>query len=85
MDIGVGAYSRGRQTLYSTMGVVHSMYNWHSWCRGLGVSHKNFEIFSSGGNFRWERLPPQASYGDRGKYRLKSTSNYIFYHEAEFF
>jgi hypothetical protein len=82
MDMGVLAYQSSRQTAYSIRWWNISMVILASWCRGLGVSHRNFEIFSSRGNFSRERLPPQTSYGDRGWCILKSTSNYILYQEA---
>jgi hypothetical protein len=48
MAMGVGAYQRARQTTYSIRGVDHSVHNWDSWCRGLDISHRNFEIFGRG-------------------------------------
>jgi hypothetical protein len=56
-----------------------------SWQVGAGVcefSHRNFEIFSIGGNFVEERMQVQTSYGHAGSCMFKRTSKYIFYQEA---
>ena len=55
--------------------------------RGFGIvgaglwefSHRNFEIFGSGGNFVEERFQPQTSYAHGGWDILKSMPNCIFY------
>jgi hypothetical protein len=51
MAMGVLAYSRGHPTTYSIRWLNFFKGFWHSWCRCLGISHRNFEIISSGGNF----------------------------------
>jgi hypothetical protein len=55
--------------------------------RGFGIvgaglwefSHRNFEIFGSGGNHMDKRCQLQPSYGHGGSYIFKRTSNYILY------
>jgi hypothetical protein len=47
-DMGVGAYERACPTTYSIRGVHHFVHNWDSWCRGLDISHRNFEILGRG-------------------------------------
>jgi hypothetical protein len=55
MDMGVGAYSRACPTIYSIMRSTFFKGILAIWCRGLGVSHRNFEIFSRETNFGGEQ------------------------------